>query len=310
MFRWGGKKDEQKPQEAAAAPEEPAPPPDPATAEKAATLPDAPADTPPLAAGEPNEPPAPEPAAGESAAGEPDQPQGERPASYVVRRRPPPKRKVLVLWSGGLDSTYTLVKLLKDSHHDVYAHHVIKKSRTDDGKTLSHLGKYEARAVRLMQPWIAQHFRPFAYSESAVDLSAFPNFARDMVTSFFFGAQAAMTWGFQREDKIFTGENADEDQAGVPELALRYRWQYNTLVYQHLVQAVMGTDRAPDLTWLNPAPTRQQQADELPPELYHMAVCCRDPKPIDDNNYEACGVCVPCVSLSTVRMPMKETTSA
>ena len=231
-------------------------------------------------------------------------------AGLVVRRRPPPKRKVLVLWSGGLDSTYTLVKLLKDSHHDVYAHHVIKKSRTDDGKTLSHLGKYEARAVRLMQPWIAQHFRPFAYSESAVDLSAFPNFARDMVTSFFFGAQAAMTWGFQREDKIFTGENADEDQAGVPELALRYRWQYNTLVYQHLVQAVMGTDRAPDLTWLNPAPTRQQQADELPPELYHMAVCCRDPKPIDDNNYEACGVCVPCVSLSTVRMPMKETTSA
>ena len=81
-----------------------------------------------------------------------------RPAQRFVRRP-----KSLVLWSGGLNSTWTLVRLLRDTDDDVFAHHVHKRSRTDDGKRLSYLFEAEREAIRAIRPWLAENERPFTY---------------------------------------------------------------------------------------------------------------------------------------------------
>ena len=44
------------------------------------------------------------------------------------------KDKTVVLWSGGVDSTGALYKILKDYDDDVVAHHIHFKNRKEDGK--------------------------------------------------------------------------------------------------------------------------------------------------------------------------------
>ena len=40
-------------------------------------------------------------------------------------------RNILVMYSGGLDSTTSLYKLLKESNHNIYVHHIILKDSTN-----------------------------------------------------------------------------------------------------------------------------------------------------------------------------------
>lgn len=127
---------------------------------------------------------------------------------------PPERPKYLVLWSGGLDSTWSLYMLLHHTDAEVYAHHIVKRSRTDDGGTLSYGWLYERAAVRRMRPWLARQVRPFAYSESAIDLTALASFARDTMTALFLGGQAAKTWRFGAGDVIVLGANAAADRLG------------------------------------------------------------------------------------------------
>ena len=45
----------------------------------------------------------------------------------------PGSTRSLVLWSGGLDSTYSLVRLLASTEDEIYAHHVHLNVRREDG---------------------------------------------------------------------------------------------------------------------------------------------------------------------------------
>ena len=81
-----------------------------------------------------------------------------------------------------------------------------------------------------MQERISEIARPFSYSESFVDLSPFTTFARDMVTGIFFATQAAMTWAFTPDDRIFMGSNGDEDKTNSDDPALLYRAGFNMMI--------------------------------------------------------------------------------
>ena len=225
------------------------------------------------------------------------------PRTLIIQRGPR-RRKSLVMWSGGLDSTWTLVKMLRDSDDDVYAHHVHKRSRTDDGKQVSNLFQAESAAIKAMRAHLAAHYRPFAFSESAVDLTAFSTFARDNTTALFFTLQAAMTWGFQQTDQILTGANGDtdDDDANYSSDVTRYRTQYRRLLWHNLAQAVMQTERVPDMTWLMPAPKRQEEADLIGPDLFRMVVYCRHPV-VEGEAFLPCGDCVTCKAMAKVRPP-------
>lgn len=212
----------------------------------------------------------------------------------------PERPRYLVLWSGGLDSTWSLYMLLRHTDADVCAHHVVKRSRTDDGKALSHGWLYERAAIRRMRPWLAREVRPFPYSESAIDLTAFASFARDTVTALFLAGQAAKNWGFGPGDALILGGNADDDRMGDPDPELYWRGAFRRLLARNLLQAVMQEDRTPEVHYLIPAPTRARQIADLPAELTAMTASCRMPVRLEDGgeSFRPCGRCPTCLALA------------
>ena len=73
------------------------------------------------------------------------------------------KYKTVVLWSGGVDSTGALYKILKDYDDDVVAHHIHFKNRERRWEA-------EKDAVDKMLPWLRKNVRDFEYSESTIEM--------------------------------------------------------------------------------------------------------------------------------------------
>ena len=71
-------------------------------------------------------------------------------------------KNILVMFSGGLDSTTALCKLLKETKHNIYVHHIILKDNSNRWKD-------ELTATHIIIKYLNK-IRPFEYSESTVDL--------------------------------------------------------------------------------------------------------------------------------------------
>lgn len=71
-------------------------------------------------------------------------------------------RNILVMYSGGLDSTTSLYKLLKESNHNIYVHHIILKDSTNRWN-------YELKSTYNILNYLKQ-IRNFNYTESVIDL--------------------------------------------------------------------------------------------------------------------------------------------
>ena len=70
----------------------------------------------------------------------------------------------LVMFSGGLDSTAMLVQLLAQSPEPLRVHHIRMANRESRAAA-------EQAAVERIVEWCSSRYRPFRYSESALDLS-------------------------------------------------------------------------------------------------------------------------------------------
>lgn len=211
-------------------------------------------------------------------------------------------RKSLVMWSGGLDSTYGLVRLLATTKDVVYAHHIHRHAKHDSGVRSSETCAYEADAIVRMRPWIHARVRPFEYSESVVDLTAFSRFARDTATAMFFAAQATKMHGFTPADRILLSMNADEDASWNPGSELYW---YLRMITIQMLKLVWQSEDVPECFLWEPPPTKQQEVDFLPPELTTMTASCRDPRRLEParngtDGWALCGTCAECQTLSGV----------
>ena len=225
--------------------------------------------------------------------------QREKPPALRIERadkRPPRRPKSLVMWSGGLDSTYTLVRLLKETEDEVFAHHIHRNARRDDGKDLAATCEYEREAVAAMRAYINRHYRSFSYSESAVDLTAFSAFARDTATSMFFAAQAAMTYQFSPFDRIMIGVNRDEDTRWIEHTET---YKFRRMMVNQMLKAVWESEDVPFFYLWTPRPTKQAEADYLPLELFRLTASCRSPTR-EGARWVVCGTCAECSTLSKV----------
>ena len=207
-----------------------------------------------------------------------------------------PKVKSLVVWSGGLDSTYALVRLLRETEDEVFAHHIHFRGRNDAGDRVSHKCEYETQAIARLRPYIERNYRPFTYSESWLDISAFKRFARDTATAMFFAAQAAMSYGFTPRDRIILGINRDEDVRWMPGTD---SYRYRRMMTVRMLKAVFESEEVPYFFLFEPRPSKQEEADFLPYELFGLTVSCRDPV-LADGKFETCGACLECRTLKTV----------
>jgi 7-cyano-7-deazaguanine synthase in queuosine biosynthesis len=69
------------------------------------------------------------------------------------------------MFSGGIDSTAMLVKLLTEGTDELRVHHIHMQNR--EGRDAA-----EQRAVNSILSWCKDHYRPFRYSESGLDFRA------------------------------------------------------------------------------------------------------------------------------------------
>ncbi len=206
------------------------------------------------------------------------------------------KIRSLVMWSGGLDSTYALARLLQETTDEVYAHHIHLNAPRDDAKSRSRRCEFEAQAIsRLVVP-LKSRFRSFEYSESRADLTAFACFARDTTSAMFFAAQLAMSRGFTPFDRILVGVD-DEDPRWRPGTEL---YALRRMLMNRILRAVWESEEIPYLYVFYPRPSRADAFAYLGQELAPLTVSCRHPEAgglgFGDHALHPCNACAKCRS--------------
>ncbi|MEQ1612360.1 MAG: hypothetical protein ABL904_06375, partial [Hyphomicrobiaceae bacterium] len=84
------------------------------------------------------------------------------------------KPATIIMFSGGVDSTYTLLKQLRESQDELLVHHInfINRERRHE---------IEADRCRQIVEICQRQYRPFQYSESTLDHRSFQFFGYDMI---------------------------------------------------------------------------------------------------------------------------------
>jgi hypothetical protein len=208
---------------------------------------------------------------------------------------------MLVTWSGGLDSTYGLVRMLRETRDEIFVHHIHRFAPHDNAGRASLSSRYEAHAVGRMLPLIRARYRNFAYSESLVDNTVFPQFAPDAVTVLLFAGCMAKRLDLGPEDRILDVMNKDEDGDWGPGSLSGQLLRMNSI---NVLKLVLRSELVPLLYTYDGVPTKAEEVEYLPRDLVDMNASCRAPALIN-GAWRNCGICRKCRSFARmgVRLP-------
>src|SRR5918996_5331462 len=186
----------------------------------------------------------------------------------------------LVMFSGGLDSTAMLVKLLAESAEELRVHHIrmVNRERRDLA---------EQRAVEAIVAYCRRHYRPFRYSGSGLEFGELEAIPIDYLSIAFVACQVAIDT--PRCTRITIGAlSTDTDIVN------------RSARQQHVFQEMYACYRArklgePEVRWIFPVydVPKADLARELPPELLDLTWSCRRPVR-SANGWVACGACKAC----------------
>ena len=186
----------------------------------------------------------------------------------------------LVMFSGGLDSTAMLVKLLTESAEALRVHHIRMANR--EGRADA-----EHAAVEAILAYCRAHYRPFRYSGSALDFSELAAIPIDYLSIAFVACQVAIdTPGCTR---IAAGALATDTDI-VNRCARQQR------VFQEMYACYRARKLGePEVRWIFPVydVPKAELARELPPELLDLTWSCRRPVR-SPKGWLACGACKAC----------------
>ncbi len=186
----------------------------------------------------------------------------------------------LVMFSGGLDSTAMLVKLLGQSADELRVHHI--RMANQEGRD-----RAESRAVEAIVAYCRARCRPFRYSESGLDFSGLEAIPIDYLAVAFVACQVAIdTPGCTR---IAIGAlAADTDIAN---RSARQRRVFEEM-YACYRARKLGE---PQVEWVYPVyhTPKAALAAALPPDLLDLTWSCRRPL-ASPEGWAACGVCKAC----------------
>jgi hypothetical protein len=203
-------------------------------------------------------------------------------------------RRMLVTWSGGLDSTYGLVRVLRETDDEIHVHHIHRFAPHDDNSDPAQSCRYEAAAVDRMLPIIRERYRDFTYSESLVDNTAFPQFAPDATTVLLFAGCVAKRLGFGPEDRILDVMNSDEDGDWGPVSMSGILLRMNSL---GILKLVSRAEAIPALHTYEDIPSKAEEVAYLSRDLVEMNASCRAPR-LADGIWRNCGICRKCRSFA------------
>ena len=188
----------------------------------------------------------------------------------------------LLMFSGGLDSTAALYKLLSGSDDELRVHHVHLLNR-------EHRARAEQDAVAAILSWCRAHCRPFRYSESTLDFTGLHAIPIDYLSIAFAACQVAIdTPDCNRIAVGILAADLDETRRKV---SVSQRQAFDAM-YACYRARKLGE---PDLQWIYPVYelTKAQVAASLPEGLRSAAWSCRRPVATADG-YRICGECKPC----------------
>jgi 7-cyano-7-deazaguanine synthase in queuosine biosynthesis len=184
----------------------------------------------------------------------------------------------LVMFSGGLDSTAMLVKLLAESADDLRVHHIRMVNR--EGRD-----RAEQRAVEAIVAYCRARYRAFGYSESALDFSALEAIPIDYLSIAFVACHVAI-------------DTPGCDRVAVGALAADTDIANRSARQQRVFEEMYACYRArklgePRVDWIFPVydTPKAGLAAALPAELLDLTWSCR--RPID--GFRPCQVCKACL---------------
>lgn len=195
----------------------------------------------------------------------------------------------LVLWSGGLDSTYTLARLLEHTCDEVFSHHVqVVRGADDDAR---HLADYQHGALEILRGRLIARARNFEHSVSRVDLGGVAGACVDAALLAFMAAQAARAHAFTPFDRVLLGVNADEDPGWSPDSAA---CALRRARLARALRAAFGCDEVPHIYLWEPRPEKTAMATYLGRALVPATVSCLRPRVQGAGEAHACGECRKC----------------
>ncbi len=192
------------------------------------------------------------------------------------------------MFSGGLDSTAVLVRLLSETADDLRVHHIRMVNR--EGRADA-----EQRATDAIVAWCHAHYRAFQYSQSTLDFSCLEAIPIDYLSVAYVACQVAIdTPGC---DRIAVGTLA-RDLDEIKRSVCANQRRVFAAMYECYLTRKLGE---PALEWLYPvyALTKPQIASMLPADLLHLTWSCRRPVH-EGTNFKPCGTCKPCAARASI----------
>jgi len=187
------------------------------------------------------------------------------------------------MFSGGLDSTAMLVKLLAESQEELRVHHIRLANREERADA-------EQAAVERIVAWCGSRYRPFRYSQSALDFRELEAIPIDYLCIAFVACQVAIdTPGCNRIAVAALARDTD-----IENRSARQRRVFDTL-YECYRARKLGE---PQVDWIYPVyhATKHDLAAALPGELVALTWSCRRPVRDAEQRWRACGACKACLA--------------
>jgi len=188
----------------------------------------------------------------------------------------------LVMFSGGMDSTAMLVKLLAQSRDELRVHHIRMVNK--EGRAGA-----EQQAVEAILAWCRRRYRPFRYSESGLDFAALEAIPIDYLSIAYVACQVAIdTPGCDRIAVASLSRDTD-----IVNRAARQRQVFDAM-YACYRARKLGE---PKVEWIYPVYecTKSQIAEMLPAELAALTWSCRRPV-ARGAGWTPCGTCKACLA--------------
>ena len=188
----------------------------------------------------------------------------------------------LLMFSGGLDSTAALYKLLTGGSDELRVHHVHLINREARARA-------ERDATATVIAWCRKHCRPFQYSESTLDFAGLQAIPIDYVSIAYAACQVAIdTPGC---DRIAVGTLAADLDETKRKVSVSQRRVFDAMYACYRARKLGSAD----LQWIYPVYelSKAQVVASLPEELRAAAWSCRRPVATADG-YRIYGECKPC----------------
>jgi len=201
---------------------------------------------------------------------------------------------VVIMASGGVDSTYLLWKLLNETTVPIHAHHISLQ--------VHGLQRHdcEGLAFQRITKYLNDNIRPFSWTTSVIGYESFPYRGWDTDTQLLMGARCAANLP-AKKITVMLGVTADDNHK--PIIQARIDRDVISTLWSALLNSIdpeVSKKINPELELPIGNMFKHEIVSELPDELLDLTWSCRQPVR-ENNTIRACGNCEPCKALKAIR---------